>query len=72
MIIRIFYGIICAGVAAFLFSKGEEYQWIGLSGAMTAVLLGFILEFSLRRIPVGIVLGGALVYRWLKYQLSLG
>jgi uncharacterized protein YacL len=60
MFIRIFYGIFCAGVAVFLFSKGEEYQLIGVLGAVTAVALGFILEFSLRRIPVGIVLGGAL------------
>ena len=63
MIIRTLYVALCAMAGLYIFSRGLEssvYYYVGVIGAVLAVAIGFILEYSLRRVSLGIIVGGML------------
>jgi len=63
MVIRTVYLILCAFSGLYLFSKGlesKEFYYIGLIGAGLTATLGFLLEYSLRRVHLSVILGGVL------------
>jgi uncharacterized protein YacL len=63
MIIRILYVLLCAIAGLFVISRGLEssvYYYVGAMGAVLTVAIGFILEYSLRRASLGVVVGGML------------
>jgi uncharacterized protein YacL len=63
MIIRILYVALCAMVGLYIFYRGLEssvYYYVGVIGTVLAVAIGFILEYSLRRASLGIIVGGIL------------
>ena len=63
MITRILYIGVCVLAGSYVFFRGLEspiYYYAGIIGAILAITLGFILENSLHRIPLGVAVGGIL------------
>ncbi|HET6465908.1 MAG TPA: PIN domain-containing protein [Nitrospiria bacterium] len=60
MVIRIIFLFLCGLAGLYLFSHGfevKEFYFIGIAGGLLTAALGLLIERTIVRVPVGIVLG---------------
>ncbi len=60
MVIRIIFLFLCGSVGLYLFFNGlevKEYYVIGIAGGLLTAALGLLIENTIRRVPLGVVLG---------------
>jgi uncharacterized protein YacL len=62
MIIRIIFTLLCGMMGLYFFLNGldsKDSYYIGISGAFLTAVLGLVIEHAIRRVPLGVLLGGA-------------